>query len=108
MILSTVCWRCSTFLSFTVRNIVIVRNPDLAVESDCTVVDQSFNLEAVQMEAAACECSFTGFINSFKQCSSFGGRGWFLIILNHSFKSKSPCYLRRIKHSYKAQYISFF
>lgn len=39
------------------RNIVIVRNPDLAVESDCTVVDRSFNLEVVQMEAAACECS---------------------------------------------------
>lgn len=33
------------------RNIVIVRNPD------CTVVDRSFNLEVVQMEAAACECS---------------------------------------------------
>lgn len=39
------------------RNIVIVRNPDLSVESDCTVVDRSFNLEVVQMEAAACECS---------------------------------------------------
>lgn len=39
------------------RNIVIVRNPDRSVESDCTVVDRSFNLEVVQMEAAACECS---------------------------------------------------
>ncbi|XP_005476537.1 tripartite motif-containing protein 47 [Oreochromis niloticus] len=36
-----------------VRNIVIVRNPDLAVQSDCTVVDRSDNLGAVQMEAAA-------------------------------------------------------
>lgn len=76
------------------RNIVIVRNPDLSVESDCTVVDRSFNLEVVQMEAAACECSCVSHSHSH-------------IHLNHSFKSKSPSYLRRIKHSYKAQYIYF-
>lgn len=47
------------------RNIVIVRNPDLAVQSDCTVVDRSDNLGAVQMEAAACECSCVSHIYSF-------------------------------------------